>query len=421
MFSAIFRNTRIRLFMTPYLFALFVLIAPPQAPTPQSVSAVLAQAQMLYYEAKFKESIDLLTPVDSTLRSQPSRLKEKIDVKLQLALSHIGLSETQEARTRFAEICTLDPEYSLDPTKFAPKVVSLFEDIKAQQEKTQCETLCKEAEKLLDAENTEGLLALIQRAGTKCSCVAATALDAATHFYQLGVDAYKKEDSTAALGFFRQALKFQPDNNLARSYIDLTHNQLRLVAERLFLEWRGQVDARQFRPATATYRQLLAANIDGSANDVVDRVRTAYRQELSPLIDSWKRACSLSDSQSMDKIRSQAGEMIPDPAMAGDLLAQMGTCVKKPCLELPPETAITRLRTRQDAKLPPGFPSRRVTVQVKVRIDENGNVVVRDTQNIDPKLRNAVFGAAATWKFLPAVVDNEVRCVETEIPIVFNP
>src|SRR5262252_1110021 len=74
----------------------------------------LTRAQALYYEARFKDSVDLLLPLDSQLRQQPGHPSESIRVKLQLALGYIGQNQTAQAKSVFQEVCALDTSYSLD-------------------------------------------------------------------------------------------------------------------------------------------------------------------------------------------------------------------------------------------------------------------------------------------------------------------
>jgi hypothetical protein len=254
----------------------------------------------------------------------------------------------------------------------------------------------------------------------------AAALDAATHFYEQGLDAYKKENFTDALRLFRVATQFNPEHDLSISYIELTRNRLSLAAERLFLEWRTQLDARQFALAAATYRKLQSANVDESAAEALGRVRDGYRTQLSPLTNSWKQACSTGDASGMARLRRQAEEMLADPAIGKDFLGEMETCVRAGCIPLTPEMALSRVKIRSDATLPSGIVPKPVpqnfalTVQVKVRIDERGNVSVADPQSIQSNIRDSVVAAATKWKFSPAS-SAENRCIETTIPISFRP
>src|SRR5688572_1658302 len=95
------------------------------------ISAGLARSEELYYQARFKDSVALLLPLDARLQPLDGRLQDKIRVKLQLALVYIALDDTEKARFHFSEICTLDPDCSLDPQRFPPKVLTLFEEIRA--------------------------------------------------------------------------------------------------------------------------------------------------------------------------------------------------------------------------------------------------------------------------------------------------
>src|SRR5262245_10734997 len=92
------------------------------------IEGTLTRAQNLYYEARFKDSVDLLLPVDAKLRERADRIPQSISVKLQLALGYIGQNQTAEAKSVFQEVCALDANYTLDSDQFAPKVLALFDD-----------------------------------------------------------------------------------------------------------------------------------------------------------------------------------------------------------------------------------------------------------------------------------------------------
>ena len=57
---------------------------------------------------------------------------------------------------------------------------------------------------------------------------------------------------------------------------------------------------------------------------------------------------------------------------------------------------------------------------MQARIDEKGNVTVKEVRGGNAAIQNAVKAAVERWKFLPAIVEQQVRCVETEIPIVIS-
>lgn len=390
------------------------------APVQDEASAALTKARSLYFEARFRESVALLLPLDIALRSEAERLPEKIDIKLQLALAHIGLSEMSSAKSRFEEICELDANYELDSQRYAPKVISLFEEAKADLEKSRCWTVCAAAEKLVESGDAEGLLKLIQSDVSRCACLDKAAEDEAAELYERGQEAYKKNDLTTALEHFRTAAKFQPGHELAVPYIELIENQVRLAAEKSVLDWRAAFDAREYGLAVAIYQKLERSNAEDIASDALEKIREGYRQQLAPLIESVKKACASGDGALIESLRRQAEEFLPDRAVGKDLAAEIAACASSGCLQLNPENAMTRLITRDNPKAPKGM-TRSTTVLARIRIDERGKVTEVDPQVIDPAIRSAAVAAAGTWKFLPATIENEARCVDTQIPIVFNP
>jgi hypothetical protein len=377
----------------------------------------LERAERLYYEARFKEAIDLLLPLDAALRSQQEGLEIKIKVKLQLALAHIGLSETSMARDRFAQIVDLDPGYSLEPRQYSEKVIELFDEVKEERNTGRCRSICMEGDKLLERGDARSLLAQVQMAAEDCACLQATALDAAEHFYQQGLEAYKNQDFTTALENLRYAAGFQPEHTLAHSYIQLTLDKLRLAADQLFLEWRQNFEARQFELAAAAYRRLESANIEGSAKNSLNQAVTLYRQSVTRIVEDWKRACANSSDLGMRNAQLRAADLLPDSAIAADLLDEMRICRNRKCLEIADHLAMARLKSRVDPEIPASAVTRSTRVRVQARIDEDGNVSVKGVRGGNAAVQNAVKGAVEQWKFLPAIVEQQVRCVETEIPI----
>jgi outer membrane biosynthesis protein TonB len=75
--------------------------------------------------------------------------------------------------------------------------------------------------------------------------------------------------------------------------------------------------------------------------------------------------------------------------------------------------------------IPPGFQdiARRsqVSIQVKTKIDEKGNLTVLDAQGGNPILTEAVRTAVEQWKFSPIIDSSGPRCVETEITVTIKP
>jgi hypothetical protein len=221
-------------------------------------------------------------------------------------------------------------------------------------------------------------------------------------------------------------MKFQPEHEFASQYIELTQNKAKLAADQLFLDWRKNFDARLYSIAADRYRKLVTLNVEGGANAALDEIRQEYQRVLPPLLESWNRACQASDSATMDNVRKQTEELVPEPAIAQDTLTQMTTCVQKGCIPMESQLATNRLRNRVDPIITPvirDFVLRNTAsllLQVRVRIDENGNTSVTQLEGGYPILAEAVKTAVEAWKFLPAIVQGEPRCVDTVLPILIR-
>jgi TonB family protein len=114
--------------------------------------------------------------------------------------------------------------------------------------------------------------------------------------------------------------------------------------------------------------------------------------------------------------------MIPDPAFGQDLIGQMATCSVKPCIKLDAPSVMLRVRSSEQPKIPPQVELRGAvhTVRVQARIAENGDVTVVSANGESSAINDAVRTAVEKWKFSPAVVDRETRCVDTVFPIAIT-
>jgi hypothetical protein len=122
----------------------------------------------------------------------------------------------------------------------------------------------------------------------------------------------------------------------------------------------------------------------------------------------------------MESARTRAADLLPDAAVASDLMDQMQSCNSPKCIEMTNRLAMTRLKTRVDPEIPASFITRSLSIRVQARIDEAGNATVKEVRGGNAEVQNAVKAAVERWKFLPTIVEEQVRCVETEIPIVVN-
>jgi thioredoxin-like negative regulator of GroEL len=388
---------------------------------PDDIIEMLARAEALYYEADFAKSVELLLRADELLRQEPDHVKEKTDVKLQLALGFIGLNDADRAKAHLGELYVLDPDHRIDPQLFSPKVIRLAEEAKAEQQVLRCRPLLDEAESHLQTGNGEAVVKLIGANQAKCSSLATFFPKAADLVFKEGLQAYKKTQLSEALQKFRSALVLEPKHELAGQYVELTESKLQVTAERALLAWRKDFTAAEFTLAARGYHELASV----SSFATIDEVRSEYRRALSGLVDAWNRACANNDPPAMQKLRAQIQELLPEPSFGEDILANMKTCSPTGCIQMDPQVALTRLRHRVDPYFPVDVKSQikvsPLIIHVKVRINEKGEVSSSDQRGGHPLLYNGIRTAIDRWKFAPAMTDDgKARCVDTEIPLRIN-
>ena len=393
---------------------------------PNEVADVLTRAQALYYEAKFKDSADLLLRVDEGLRSGPDRLQEKLNVKLQLALAHIGINDGLKARSFLREMFALDADYVMDATQFSPKVLGLAAEAKAEQQEARCQSVREEARQKLDAGNAAVVVDLIGSMKSKCTGLTVMEPELAELHYKNGFESYKRGELSNALKSFQATLKLSPKHELANQYIELTQSKLQVAADRLLLQWQKNFETRDFVQARSDFHHMMTFN-DGNAEgtaQMVNHARDEYRKALSGMVESWNRACMMGDAAAMTTIRTQMTDFLPEPNFGDDIRSQMTTCTKTGCLQMSATLAMARLKTRVNPEITPALQSfirgTQVTVRVKARIDETGNVTVSDATGNNPSVNAAVKSAVERWKFSPIIDQNGSRCVDVEIPIVIG-
>lgn len=399
-----------------------VSLGSPQTLAQADVANALNRAERLYYDAQFEETIAVLNPIDASLQPQPALLDEKVRIKVLLALAYIGLNENGKAKSLFKEVSELDANFSLSSEKFSANVIALFDEAKAEQTEDSCRQICQSVNRSLDAHDLAAVLEYVKTGPDDCTCLRAAALDAAELAYTEGVKSFQENDFGDSLLKFRTASELNPEHELARQYLEFTTAKLRLIADATLLEWRKNIDARQFALAVVNYRQLQSSNLEGIANSQLNQMRTAYRELLSRSIEGWKRACDDGDSTAMRNLWTQAMDVLPDRDLAETILDEM-KCAKKFCLWTDATAAMTHLITRVEPAIPAAVrraveASAPTTVYAHVRIDENGDVDVIETQGIHAGLRDAVRTAVEQWKFAPAGKDNPQRCEETILPVV---
>jgi TonB family protein len=446
------------------ILSVLMLLQSANALVPKDdIKESLARAEALYYEARFNDSIQLLTHISEELQSKPDRLSDKTNAKLQLALANIGLNDTEKAKSYLMDMYTLDPNTVLDPQQFSPKVIALAGDAKTTMTRIRCQAIGNDARTNLKAGNADAVRSLIGSPDSKCVDMVAIGAEAAELLYKTGMEAYKSSDFANALQNFQAAVKFSPKHELAAQYVDLAQGRLQVNEDRFLIQWQKFFDAHNYKDAAVQYRQISS---DNKSSIAVRQVSEQYRKALTSLVETWNRTCISGDPSAMSDIRGQISELIPDPAFGEDIRATMKPCSTsemlanfqqdsqssgpqsqtfpdvrqdaKPeiktvslssaanqCLQIDYRVAMTRLKSKVDPEIPREarayIQGSQVTVRVKIRIDAIGNVISSETPGGNPMFNNAVKSAVDRWKFSSAMDASGARCVDTEIPIVIGP
>ena len=412
------------------ILALVILITAsgPGWPAPaDEAGEMLTRGEALYYEADFAKSIELLLRADELLARQAGRLEEKTAVKLHLALGFIGLNDSTRGKAYLKELYALDSDHRIDAQAFSPKVIRLAEEAKAEQNELRCRSVFDETERQLGNGKSDPVVKLIASNVAKCPGLAALSAKSGELLFKEGMEAYKKTQMEQALEKFQAVLRLNPKHELATEYVDLAQNKLELAAGRGLLAWRKDFTAGEFALAARDYRELLSLN----SSQAIEEVRTEYRRALSGLADSWNKACKNDDMAGMEDARRLVDALIPilmvdpeGPSFGEDILATMKTCAHTRCVQMTSPLALSRLKNRVDPQIPPhllslikDFP---MTIRIRARINEAGDVAAAELSGGNALVYDAVRAAFGQWKFSPALMQGEVRCVDTEIPIVLK-
>jgi len=94
----------------------------------------LAEGRVLYERADFESAIPVLESAREQLQDGmvgATDSKDLIDTLLLLGLAHASIGQQDAARADFERVVVLDPTRELDAVNYPPKMVSLFNDVRA--------------------------------------------------------------------------------------------------------------------------------------------------------------------------------------------------------------------------------------------------------------------------------------------------
>jgi tetratricopeptide (TPR) repeat protein len=433
-------------FQTHQVILIFVIMVIGEAYVPagqaQDIAAELFRAQSLYKANQFDESLFLLAELEKQIGTDSQKTLDFLKVELYMGLAQLALNNTDQAKSKFTEVCKLDSKYTLDPEEYPSNAIALFKEVKAT---------C--APPPWSANPTPNLPALLR-----------------------GKELYEKGEFGDALEYFNVAMTLDSGHEDTHEYSKLAQQWLVLVSERRYLEWRTNFDARQFDKAAGTYMRIRSDQKPGSP-ELADQIEAQYEKALSTLVNAWQRACAARELSKLETIRNEASNIAPGLRFSREALVQMQPCAspattsnpakpvtaskppapsargassvsspvpsspsaapvsatstapEKPgaapgvhavgeCIKRDPAFAMSRLRYRVNPAIEPSLQQyvENGTV-VRISIDEKGNVAVKDVVNADSRIADALQVAVEQWKFNPTIIDNEARCLNTELPI----
>lgn len=116
------------------------VIGTPALAAAQStaIDRELDEARTFYREGRFDSAIVTLRSAIEQLqqfRDVQARKVQLADAHLLLGLAHLAMRAEGEALDNFRQVVTLDPERTLDPEIFSPRVVALFDRARAEVSK----------------------------------------------------------------------------------------------------------------------------------------------------------------------------------------------------------------------------------------------------------------------------------------------
>jgi tetratricopeptide (TPR) repeat protein len=388
------------------------------------IRETLKRAETLYFNARFNDSLQLLAELDGRLQKEANHQPEQIAVKLQLVLVYVGLNRNDDAKTTLRQLYSLDHKSSLDPRLYAPKIIAMADAVKAEAMRTHCEAVRSDVVKNIETGDIGVIADRMQSIQADCPDLAGMDSVVVDVLYQRGTDSAKKAQYTDALRLFDAVLKLSPHHDLATQYIGMINTRIQLDTERLALQWQRNFAAREFAAATATYRELKSISQPASA-EAIKKIDTEYRNSVARRLQDSRKACQLGDERTVATIRAEISQLLPEPALGAEALAEPMTCTKV-CLPSITQLALDRLETRVDPDIPRAALSRisgsGLTIRLKATISETGDVNITNLEGGQPEINSPIQSAVEKWKFNPAFDQNgHPRCVETELLFIFKP
>ena len=210
----------------------------------EDIERTLTRAQNLSYEARFKDSVDLLLPADAALRQRPS--PRRPDQRKTAAGAQLHWSESDSrSESRFSGSLRSGSGVFPGFKSVFPKVVALFNDAKAERKKISCEARCGQIDKLSKSGDVAGLLTLANEgspAAAASRLLVQLTCSSSRNWFRLPGRTILQELSER----FRP-IKFRPDLDVAIQYAELADGKMTIATEQMLLNWRKLLLRMNFR------------------------------------------------------------------------------------------------------------------------------------------------------------------------------
>jgi hypothetical protein len=294
----------------------------------QDIGADIKRAEKLYYQAHYAEADRLLASLSDRLSGSGVSANNQVQVKMLLGLTRFVLGDEPDARSRFLELCVINPGYVLDEQQFAPKVVSFFKGVHADC--WNCRKTCFQASSLAGSGDLEAA-ARTKTAAESSSCSCTTWVSRPDNpAFQHANDLLAQGRSVEALKEFKGLSQAFPEIQQFRNAANSVQKRVDDVVQAGVPEWRGFFLGRQFEQAAAVFERLqpFAAESSGDAKEAFRQVTLRYQTTFQDLVTSWNAACTRNDEVSLTAVRAWGKSLDPNRTIKPDVLDRLQGCPK---------------------------------------------------------------------------------------------
>ncbi len=110
------------------------LLAQDKVMDETEIDSLLDNVKQHYYDGEYQKAIEELEKAKEFVGRSES--KNRVEAYSYLAYSYIAFGKVDEAKEAFKKALEADPELELDPAMVSPKIIGVFDEVKAELEKS---------------------------------------------------------------------------------------------------------------------------------------------------------------------------------------------------------------------------------------------------------------------------------------------